>query len=295
MKLSQLPLFLQGKLNKAVRRQTVEPVTPTACNTVMQTLPAYMAFLGGSGYSASTTEKYLADVRKFSLFLREKKLREITQHDIQQWIAGLLAKDGEQLDPKTVNRKVSAIINYFVWLSGLGVIERDPTATLVNARTQSPLPDYLYEGEIKTVYAGASKDIRTYLLVLLFLEAGIKSSELFTLTKAHIDISDPYSPEIWIKHSGKQTKKDRKVALPPQFVEVYTRYIAEYEIEDVLFPYSNRFIQMLFENLKKETGIAKELTPKTLRHTHVVRGYRRGESPDSIFDRIGLAPYSRQE
>jgi integrase len=52
---------------------------------------------------------------------------------------------------------------------------------------------------------------------------------------------------------------------------------------------------MLFETLKKETGIAKELTPKTLRHTHVVWGYRRGESPDSIFDRIGLAPYSRQE
>src|SRR3954464_3910740 len=168
MKLSQLPLFLRGKLKKAVTRQTVEPAAPTADNTVMQTLPAYMAFLGGSGYSASTTEKYLADVRKFSLFLREKKLREITQHDIQQWIAGLHAKDGEELDPKTINRKVSAIINYFVWLSGLGVIEKDPTATIANARTQSPLPDYLYEEEVRQVYAGASKDVRTYLLVLLF-------------------------------------------------------------------------------------------------------------------------------
>src|SRR3954464_10188102 len=221
MKLSQLPLFLRGKLKKAVTRQTVEPAAPTADNTVMQTLPAYMAFLGGSGYSASTTEKYFADVRKFSLFLREKKVGEITQHDIQQWIAGLLSKEGEQLDPKTVNRKVSAVINYFVWLSGLGVLEKDPTATLVNARTQSPLPDYLYEDEIKTVYAGASKDVRMYLLVLLFLEAGIKSSELFTLTKAHVDISDPYNPEIWIKHSGKQTKKDRKIALPGQFAEIY--------------------------------------------------------------------------
>src|SRR4051812_9121429 len=160
MKLSQLPLFLQGKLRKAATQQTVEPVTPTADNTVMQTLPAYLAFLGGSGYSASTTEKYFADVRKFSLFLREKKLREITQHDIQQWIAGLLAKDGEKLDPKTVNRKVSAIINYFVWLSGLGVIERDPTATLANARTQSPLPDCLYRGAVKPVYARACKDLR---------------------------------------------------------------------------------------------------------------------------------------
>src|SRR3954465_10760617 len=114
MKLSQLPLFLQGRLKKAVRQQTVEPVTPTADNTVMQTLPAYIAFLGGSGYSASTIEKYFADVRKFSLFLRVKRLREITQHDIQQWIAGLLSRDGQELDPKTVNRKVSAVINYFV-------------------------------------------------------------------------------------------------------------------------------------------------------------------------------------
>src|SRR3954469_12729157 len=153
MKLSQLPLFLQGKLKKAVTQQTIEPVRPSADNTVMQTLPAYMAFLGGSGYSASTTEKYFADIRKLSLFLREKKVGEITQHDIQQWIAGLLAKDGDQLDPKTVNRKVSAIINYFGWPSGLGIIEKDPTATLVNARTQSPLPDYLYEEEIKRVFA----------------------------------------------------------------------------------------------------------------------------------------------
>jgi integrase/recombinase XerD len=295
MKLSQLPLFLQGKLKKAVRQQTVEPVTPTADNTVMQTLPAYMAFLGGSGYSASTTEKYFADVRRLSLFLREKKIEEITQHDIQQWIAGLLAKDGERLDPKTVNRMVSAIINYFGWLSGLGVIEQDPTATLVNARTQSPLPDYLYEDEIKTVYAGASKDIRIYLLVLLFLEAGIKSSELFTLTKAHIDISDPYNPEIWVKHSGKQSKKDRKVALPAQFSEVYRKYIEQYSVDEKIFPYTDRFVQMLFADLKKQTGIAKELTPKTLRHTHVVRAYKRGEDPDRIFERIGLAPDSRKE
>src|SRR5215213_9127036 len=294
-KLSQLPLFLRGKLKKSVTQQTVVPVTPTADNTVMQTLPAYMAFLGGSGYSASTTEKYFADVRKLSLFLREKKLFEITQHDIQQWIAGLLAKDGERLDPKTVNRKVSAVINYFGWLSGLGVIEKDPMATLVNARTQSPLPDYLYEDEIKTVYARASKDIRTYLLVLLFLEAGIKSSELFTLTRAHVDISDPYNPEIWIKHSGKQSKKDRKVALPAQLTDVYRKYIKQYPVDDKIFPYTDRFVQMLFAELKKLTGIPKELTPKTLRHTHVVRAYKRREDPDQIFERIGLAPDSRKE
>ncbi len=46
---------------------------------------------------------------------------------------------------------------------------------------------------------------------------------------------------------------------------------------------------------QEETKIEKELTPKTLRHTHVVRAYRRGEDKERIFDRIGLAPDSRQE
>ena len=58
---------------------------------------------------------------------------------------------------------------------------------------------------------------------------------------------------------------------------------------------ADRFVQLLFADLKKQTGISKELTPKTLRHTHVVRAYKRGEDPDRIFERIGLAPDSRKE
>ncbi len=257
--------------------------------------PAYAAFLGGQGYSHSTQEKYFADVKKFSLFLREKTIGEITTHDIQQWISGLRSKNGERLDRKTVNRKVSAIINYFDWLTSLGVLSHNPTATLINTRTQSPLPDYLYEGEISALYREASHDPRTYLLVLLFLETGMKSHELFALTTAHVDLSDPYRPELWIKHTGKDTRKDRKVVLPSNFIEVYNRYVAQYQIQDILFPYTDRFIQLLFADLKKRLQMTKELTPKTLRHTHVVRAYQRGEEPDLIFERIGLAPDSRKE
>lgn len=123
----------------------------------------------------------------------------------------------------------------------------------------------------------------------------MKSNELFTLTKAHVDISNIYSPELWIKHKGREVKKDRKVALPAQFTAVYQEYIKQYNIENFLFPFTDRFVQMMFSELKKQTGIDKELTPKTLRHTHVVRAYRRGEDTEIIFDRIGLAPDSRKE
>jgi hypothetical protein len=85
------------------------------------------------------------------------------------------------------------------------------------------------------------------------------------------------------------------VALPARFTAVYTEYLEKYPVVDALFPFTDRFLHMIFTDLKRKTDIEKDLTPKTLRHTHVVRGYKRGESPDSIFDRIGLAPYSRPE
>jgi integrase/recombinase XerD len=295
----QLPIFKRKTFPAVGQQQIISPVTPTGESSVMQTLPAYIANLESNKYSASTTKKYFADIKKFSLFIRDKKIKKITTHDIEQWISGLLSPKGQGLDRKTVNQKVSAVINYFLWLQGIGAVTNDPTETLHNTRVLSPLPDYLYEKEITQLYQEASKDPRTYLLVLLFLETGMKSNELFLLNKAHVDISDSFSPEIWIKHTKKETKKeakkDRKVALPAKFTDVYNRYVTQYVVEDSLFPYTDRFIQLLFADLKKQTKIDKELTPKTLRHTHIVRAYRRGEDPEKIFDRVGYAPDSRKE
>lgn len=107
----------------------------------------------------------------------------------------------------------------------------------------------------------------------------------------------PDSPKQWLPQArtGKVSKKDRKVALPAQFISAYQDYLAQYHVEDVLFPVTNRYVQMLFTELKTQTGIEKELTPKTLRHTHVVRALKRGEDIQRIFDRLGYAPASRQE
>jgi site-specific recombinase XerD len=294
MKIDQLPLFLRRTFQKKASTQVVKPEAPTGESSVMQTLLTFQTFLAEK-YAPKTVKMYWGDVRELSIYLKNKKIKEISSHDLQQWIGNLVSPAGKGLERKTVNRKVSAITTYFIWLQGLGAITADPTMVLNNTRIQSPLPDYLYETEIKTLSAEASTDPRTYLLVLLFLDTGLKSNELFLLTRAHVDISDPYNPELWIKHSGKQSKKDRKVALPARFTAVYTQYLEKYQVEDKLFPFTERYMQMIFADLKSKTGIDKELTAKTLRHTHVVRAYKRGEGFEIIFDRIGLAPDSRPE
>ena len=115
----------------------------------MQTLVAFQAFVAEK-YAPKTAKMYFGDVRELSIYLKNKKLQEISSHDLQQWIGSLVSPAGKGIERKTVNRKVSAIITYFLWLRGLGAITRDPTLSLNNARIQSPLPDYLYENEIET-------------------------------------------------------------------------------------------------------------------------------------------------
>src|SRR5438128_985581 len=97
MPADQLLLFKQKSFGKTVTVQIIEPVTPTGESSMTATLPAFLAYLQ-STYSESTVEKYFSDVKRLSMFLREKKLREITPHDLQDWIGTMVSAKGESLD-----------------------------------------------------------------------------------------------------------------------------------------------------------------------------------------------------
>src|SRR4051794_21237107 len=193
----QLSIFKQKSVGKPVVPRQLAPVAaPTGQSSIMQTLPAYRAHLR-QRYAAKTVSMYYGDVRELSVYLTGRALQDIQPQDLEQWVARLTeGASRPALERKTLNRKLSAVINYFAWLHNAEAITDDPAAGLMNARVQSPLPDYLYADEIRTLYEAASKDPRTYLLVLLLLETGIKSKELFTLRRSHFDLSDKYRPEL---------------------------------------------------------------------------------------------------
>jgi site-specific recombinase XerD len=79
----------------------------------MQTLLTFQACLVEK-YAPKTAKMYWGDVRELSIKLKNKKLREISSHDLQQWIGSLVSPAGKGIERKTVNRKVSAIITYFL-------------------------------------------------------------------------------------------------------------------------------------------------------------------------------------
>src|SRR5437660_887475 len=114
----QLPLF-QRKTYKGI----ISPIPlairpPDATQTILQTLPAYYAYLQSGGFSPYTPDDFTGDMKKFGLFVKDKALQDITEADIQQWISFLKTAppQGEGLRAKTISRKLSTLTNYCNWL-----------------------------------------------------------------------------------------------------------------------------------------------------------------------------------
>jgi site-specific recombinase XerD len=219
------------------------------------------------------------------MFVKDKKLREIRTVDIRQWIGELK----KVMTEKSVSRKISAITNYFLWLEREKVLTVNPAQSIQYLRVTSPLPDILFESECQKLLTAASIDPRTYLLVLLLLETGFKKEELFELKLIHFDFSNKYAPELWVKHTGKKVKKDRKLKLPPELVPVFADYIRQYTITDLLFPYTPRFIELLLADIAKRAGLRKKVTAGILRDTFVVRSLKWGEGIENVLRKIGLS------
>jgi site-specific recombinase XerD len=290
---SQLPLF-QRKTYKGISPTIpVEIQSPSADKTVLQTLPAYYTHLQGGGFSKYTPDDFTGDVKKFGLSQKEKLLKDITTKDIQSWISFLKTPSpkGEGLSAKTVSRKLTALGNYFQWLVANEVITQkaNPMLDIANYRISSPLPEILFEQECEMLLTTASPDPRIYLLFLLLLETGIKLEELFALKVSHFDFSNKYSPEMMIKHAGKKEKKSRKLKLPIDIMPVFKDYVDRYKVDDLLFPYTQRFIRYLITDTAEKAGVKKRVSAQILRDTCAVRQLRRGEGIEKVLLRLGLS------
>jgi hypothetical protein len=154
----QASLFDRKKY-KGVMPQTYQIEPPAVEHSVLKTLLAYNTYLRSGGYSKYTPDDFTSDIKKFGLFVKDKKLSEIRTIDIQQWIGEIK----KVMKEKTVSRKISAVTNYFNWLAQEKVLTENPAQSIRYIRVTSPLPDILFETECQKLLATASADSRSYL------------------------------------------------------------------------------------------------------------------------------------
>lgn len=235
------------------------------------------------GLSENTLAAYRADLTALSRWLnsRSTPILSTTRADIQDFIAYRVQAGAR---PRSTARQLSSFRRFFRHLVRENLVKEDPTAHIAMPKIGRSLPKSLTEEEVESLLSApviadplGSRD-RT-MLELLYA-TGLRVSELVNLRTAQVNLNQGV-----IRILGKGNR-ERLIPLGEEAV----RWIGEFtrgargEIllerqTDYLFPTrrGDRMTRQAFWHIIKryarKAGIAKELSPHTLRHafaTHLL-------------------------
>ena len=261
--------------------------------TLEKGLAAFLDALLGKNRSQATLRAYRTDVLQFLAFLKENNVAitavgDVGKVDVLEYLAAL-AKKG--LTGVARARKVSAIREYFRFLEGVGAIPKSPTVGIDTPKREKHTRQFLRSDEYTKMLSLAGGNPRDYAILQVFLQTGIRVSELAHLTLADIDLT---KPAITVRGKG---NTEREIALEKRGVQALKNYLAvrPENFSDVLFlnykgePISERGIRKLVVKYRKNAGITKRASCHTLRHTFATYKAEKGVSPFQLQQWLGHA------
>lgn len=264
---------------------------PTRDTRLGATALPYQDYLRRTDHSQYTITCFLSDLRMFTEYMGyTTPLAEITQKRLGDWLEHLRHGRDARPAPKTMARRITFLKNFFGWLIKIGAVERDPTERLVLSRPAPPLPELPYDNEIERLLAAAATDVRAHALVLLLLSAGLKKEEVMALTLNRVDLSDPTQPAVEVRFPGQAKRwRERRLALPPEWTDVYLRYVERYQPRERVFECTDRNLNYVLAAAVKRAGIERRVTLQLLRDIYAVRQLRAGETLDGLREKLGLS------
>jgi site-specific recombinase XerD len=172
---------------------------------------------------------------------------------------------GKTLDEKSY-RKFKA---FGTWMAKQGL--QNPAANLVKPKKKRSLPRVLSPSEVERLLdAIATEPIRERALVYMFLDSGLRVSEMAALQRSEVDLK---SHQVTVRN-GKGSK-DRVVYISPTTSSLLAEYLATHSFSYVWHgetfngragPLSDCGIRLALGRLAKRHGF-KALNPHLLRHT----------------------------
>ncbi len=282
------------------------PVAHISAQTpLLPAINAWRMFLNDQGRSPYTLKAFMSDLGLLaSYFPPDRPLGAITTDDLIRYLDWMQNERGVPCSPKTLARRITSTKSFFRWLHQYGVLIVDPAERVPQRSVISPLPTILTEEETSAVLQAAEAhrhqekpDARYYTLIYLVLATGIKKSECLSLHLNHIDLEAPDGPMVFIRYASPSNRyKERKIALPDDWIPAYQEYLAQYEPVDQLFPWSPRRLEYLLEDIGKEAGLVdKHLSFDMCRWTCAVQDFQSGMDPDRVRQKLGISKIQFRE
>jgi integrase/recombinase XerD len=250
----------------------------------MEQFEDYLTF--ERGLSERTVVAYGRDLARFLSFVTDAGAvwpADVDTGMLRAWVFEL--KDAG-LAPTSIRRARSAVRTYFGFLLAEGALETDPTDRLEAPKAERTLPDFLSREEVERLLEAPDPDRALYWRDRAILEvlyaSGVRVSELVELPLSNLDLEEGFAL-VYGKGS-----KERLVPVGAPALRALRRYLAEVrpgldtgQGAGRIFlnargrPIRRESIWAIVRDAARRAGIAKTVSPHTLRHTfatHLVEG-----------------------
>src|SRR5215467_2301491 len=261
--------------------------------TLEKGLATFLDSLHGKNRSAATIRAYQTDISQFISFLHANNVSiqtpaDVEKVDVVEYFSSLAKRE---LTGIARARKMSAIREYFRFLEGIGVIQKSPTTGIATPKRERNSRQVLRSDEYTKMLSLAGGHPRDYAILQVFLQTGIRVSELANLTIEDVDL---IKPAIRVRGKGNQ---EREIALEKRGVQALKTYLAvrPQNLSDVLFlnykgePISERGMRKQVVKYRTNAGITKRASCHTLRHTFATYKAEKGVSPFQLQQWLGHA------
>ena len=242
--------------------------------------------------SNNTYDGYYRDLKNFFKYTN-KAFDKITREDIIKYINHLSKNN----NPKTVNRHIVSIKNYYKFMERTKEIKVNPTENIVGLKTPKTVPHVLSEDDINKlldIKLNNAYDYRNKAMLELMYSSGLRISELLNLEVNNIDL-DNYL----VRCFGKGAK-ERIVPLDDtahealyNYIYIYRNTLTKNKVNNILFLNSrgNKLSRQGFFKILKtialEKGINKDLSPHTIRHSFATHLINHGADLRSVQTMLG--------
>jgi len=256
----------------------------------------FVTHLKNQSKSAFTVVAYKKDLEQFVGYLSAKEktdIREAKREDVEGFLQKLLT---DNYTKKSASRKLNSIRTFFRFLKNNNTIDQNPSLDVSHPKyTQTP-PRILSKLEFHALRDFAKDDLRTYALIEVLLQTGIKIGEL-----AGICLSDVKENALTIRSYGKSPA--REVPLNKSVKRAIGEYIkvrGEGVPEDHLFitrsgkPILIRNIRQIINRCFREVEI-EGATVNDLRNTFIAQQLLNGASLEYIAKIVGHRRLSSTE
>src|SRR5262249_37066961 len=227
--------------------------------TLEKGLATFLNALSGKNRSVATIRAYSTDIAQFISFLHANNVSmqtptDVEKVDVVEYLSSLAKRE---LTGIARARKMSAIREYFRFLEGVGLITKSPTIGIETPKREKNGRQVLRQDEYTKMLSLAGANPRDYAILQVFLQTGIRVSELANLKIEDIDF---IKPSITVRGKG---SVEREIALEKKGIHALKSYLTvrgesfskrvflNYQGE----PISERGIRKLVVKYRKEAGI----------------------------------------